>query len=182
MNAFWEHHAGSIRFGYSCFDRVLLNAVIPVVQSPVNIVWFLRERRGVPILSRSYSGYVKDIEGTDSDLRPDWCRSKAREVAFSDDISSLCETVRPTPVVDYWQALSHKLCTGSRLVPTDSTHGILFLTFRELSVAPARGAVLPRFVNESLDGFVPRNRFAVLKKKSCCQKSGRSHTPESTNL
>lgn len=54
MNAFAERHAGSIRFGYSCFDRMLLNAVIQVLQSPASIVWFLREHRGVPRLSREY--------------------------------------------------------------------------------------------------------------------------------
>jgi hypothetical protein len=25
MNAFFEHHQDSIRFGYRCFDRILLN-------------------------------------------------------------------------------------------------------------------------------------------------------------
>ena len=25
MNAFYEHHEHSIRFGYRCFDRILLN-------------------------------------------------------------------------------------------------------------------------------------------------------------
>lgn len=54
MNAFERHHSGSIRFGYSCFDRMLLNAVIQVFQSPASIVWFLRERRGVRNLSRHY--------------------------------------------------------------------------------------------------------------------------------
>ena len=28
MNAFYEHHKDSIRFGYRCFDRILLNALI----------------------------------------------------------------------------------------------------------------------------------------------------------
>ncbi len=28
MNAFYGHHQGSIRFGYRCFDRILLNGVI----------------------------------------------------------------------------------------------------------------------------------------------------------
>ncbi len=32
MNAFVRHHAKSIRFEYSCFDRILLNAVNPVLQ------------------------------------------------------------------------------------------------------------------------------------------------------
>jgi hypothetical protein len=28
MNAFYEHHKESIRFGYRCFDRILLNGLI----------------------------------------------------------------------------------------------------------------------------------------------------------
>src|SRR5439155_7628564 len=28
MNAFYEHHRDSIRFGYRCFDRILLNGLI----------------------------------------------------------------------------------------------------------------------------------------------------------
>jgi hypothetical protein len=27
MNAFYEHHKDSIRFGYRCFDRILLNGL-----------------------------------------------------------------------------------------------------------------------------------------------------------
>jgi hypothetical protein len=34
MNAFIEHHQPAIRFDYSCFDRILLNGVIPVLQNP----------------------------------------------------------------------------------------------------------------------------------------------------
>jgi hypothetical protein len=28
MNAFYEHHQDNIRFGYRCFDRILLNGLI----------------------------------------------------------------------------------------------------------------------------------------------------------
>ena len=28
MNAFYEHHRDSIRWGYRCFDRILLNGLI----------------------------------------------------------------------------------------------------------------------------------------------------------
>jgi hypothetical protein len=28
MSAFYEHHKDSIRFGYRCFDRILLNGLI----------------------------------------------------------------------------------------------------------------------------------------------------------
>jgi hypothetical protein len=27
MNAFYEHHQDSIRFGYRCFDRILINGL-----------------------------------------------------------------------------------------------------------------------------------------------------------
>src|SRR6516162_8957861 len=33
MNAFYEHHKDSIRFGYRCFDRILLNGLIPTVSA-----------------------------------------------------------------------------------------------------------------------------------------------------
>ena len=45
MNAFIEHHQPAIRFDYSCFDRILLNGVIQVLQNPACIVGFLKEKR-----------------------------------------------------------------------------------------------------------------------------------------
>lgn len=60
MNSFVEHHASNIRFQYSCFDRIVLNAVIPVLQQPPSIVWFLKERRSAGKLT---SGYFRAISG-----------------------------------------------------------------------------------------------------------------------
>lgn len=54
MNAFVEHHQESIRFAYSCFDRILLNAVIQVLQSPARVVGFLKNRRQVESLTPAY--------------------------------------------------------------------------------------------------------------------------------
>jgi len=34
MNAFYEHHKSSIKFGYRCFDRILLNGLIQPFQQP----------------------------------------------------------------------------------------------------------------------------------------------------
>jgi hypothetical protein len=34
MNAFYEHHHNNIRFGYRCFDRILLNGLIQPFQQP----------------------------------------------------------------------------------------------------------------------------------------------------
>lgn len=54
MNAFVEHHRESIRFQYSCFDRILLNAIIQVLQQPAIIVSFLDRHRHVPSITRQY--------------------------------------------------------------------------------------------------------------------------------
>jgi hypothetical protein len=54
MNAFVEHHQGSVRFAYSCFDRILLNAVIQVLQHPASVVGFLKEKRQAPALTPRY--------------------------------------------------------------------------------------------------------------------------------
>jgi hypothetical protein len=40
MNAFYEHHKDSIRFGYRCFDRLLLNGLIQPFQQPERVVGF----------------------------------------------------------------------------------------------------------------------------------------------
>jgi hypothetical protein len=45
MNAFLEHHQQAIRFDYSCFDRILLKGVIPVLQNPACVLGFLKEKR-----------------------------------------------------------------------------------------------------------------------------------------
>jgi hypothetical protein len=54
MNAFVKHHGKSIRLEYSCFDRILLNAVIPVLQQASSVVWFLKEKRAAKTLTSSY--------------------------------------------------------------------------------------------------------------------------------
>ena len=65
MNAFYEHHQDSIRFGYRCFDRLLLNGLIQPFQQPSDRILqhlspavsgeqrrFARYRRPVPKLGR----------------------------------------------------------------------------------------------------------------------------------
>jgi hypothetical protein len=42
MNAFYEHHKDSIRFGYRCFDRILLNGLIQPFQQPERMVGLTR--------------------------------------------------------------------------------------------------------------------------------------------
>jgi len=45
MNAFDEHHRDSIRWGYRCFDRVLLNGLIQLFQQPERVVGFFNTYR-----------------------------------------------------------------------------------------------------------------------------------------
>lgn len=54
MNSFTERHANSIRFTYSCFDRIFLNACIQPLQVPSGVVWFLKTERNAPQLTKAY--------------------------------------------------------------------------------------------------------------------------------
>jgi hypothetical protein len=52
MNAFYEHHKDSIRFGYRCFDRILLNGLIQPFQQPERVVGFFNAYRELYPVSR----------------------------------------------------------------------------------------------------------------------------------
>ena len=54
MNAFIAHHQQAIRFSYSCFDRILLNGVIQVLQNPACVVGFLKEKRQATRVTPAY--------------------------------------------------------------------------------------------------------------------------------
>src|ERR1700680_215910 len=45
MNTFYEHHHDSIRFGYRCFDRLLINGLIQPFQQPERVVGFCNTYR-----------------------------------------------------------------------------------------------------------------------------------------
>ena len=68
MNAFIEHHQQVIRLDYSCFDRILLNAIVQVLQNPASVVGFLKEKRLATQLTPAYfraisSDYHHFVEG-----------------------------------------------------------------------------------------------------------------------
>ena len=52
MNPFVEHQRQSVQ--YSCFDRMLLNAVVQPMQQPAVIVGFLDKCRHVPSITSAY--------------------------------------------------------------------------------------------------------------------------------
>jgi len=68
MNAFYEHHRDSIRFGYRCFDRILLNGLIQPFQQPERVVGFFDTYRRIYPVSRDvlrgaaeqFQGWVKE--------------------------------------------------------------------------------------------------------------------------
>ena len=71
MNAFYEHHKDSIRFGYRCFDRILLNGLIQPFQQPERVVGFFNSYRQIYPVSRDvlrgaaeqFQGWVKEQAG-----------------------------------------------------------------------------------------------------------------------
>jgi hypothetical protein len=65
MNPFLFHHQDLIRFHYSCFDRILLNVCVQLLQIPVNVVCFFRDQRQQAVdrntfraVSRQYHDWV----------------------------------------------------------------------------------------------------------------------------
>jgi hypothetical protein len=68
MNAFYEHHQDSIRFGYRCFDRILLNGLIQPFQQPERVIGFFNTYRNQYPVSRKvlrdiadqFQGWVKN--------------------------------------------------------------------------------------------------------------------------
>jgi hypothetical protein len=60
MNAFYEHHKDSIRFGYRCFDRLLLNGLIQPFQQPERVIGFFNTYRHIYPVSRDV---LREIAG-----------------------------------------------------------------------------------------------------------------------
>src|SRR6266705_2181802 len=60
MNAFYEHHQNSIRFGYRCFDRILLNGLIQPFQQPERVVGFFSTYRDQYPVSRDLLRHIAE--------------------------------------------------------------------------------------------------------------------------
>ncbi len=71
MNDFYEHHKDSIKFGYRCFDRILLNGLIQPFQQPERIIGFFNAYREGERVTRNklreiaeqYQNWVKNRSG-----------------------------------------------------------------------------------------------------------------------
>ena len=53
MNFFYDHHKGSIRWHYRCFDRILLNGLIQPFQQPERVIGFFNTYRQLYPVSRN---------------------------------------------------------------------------------------------------------------------------------
>ena len=70
MNAFYEHHQDSIRFGYRCFDRILLNGLIQPFQQPERVIGFFNTCRNQYPVSRDV---LRDI----ADQFQNWVKNRS---------------------------------------------------------------------------------------------------------
>ena len=58
MNTFYEHHKSSIKFGYRCFDRILLNGLIQPFQQPERVIGFFNAYRESLRVTRKLLGDI----------------------------------------------------------------------------------------------------------------------------
>jgi hypothetical protein len=72
MNAFYEHHQGSIKFGYRCFDRILLNGLIQPFQQPERVIGFFNFYREGERVTRNR---LRDI----ADQFQNWVKNRAEK-------------------------------------------------------------------------------------------------------
>jgi hypothetical protein len=80
MNTFCEHHDDSIRFGYRCFDRILLNGLIQPFQQPERVIGFFNAYREGERVTRNrlrdiaeqFGNWVKNRSQKWDAPRPNW--------------------------------------------------------------------------------------------------------------
>ena len=77
MNAFYEHHKDSIRFGYRCFDRILLNGLIQPFQQPERVVGFFSSYRQLYPVSR-------DVLRSAAEQFQTWVKTASRRMEYLD--------------------------------------------------------------------------------------------------
>ena len=63
MNSFYEHHKGSVRWHYRCFDRILLNGLIQPFQQPERVVGFFNTYRQLyPVSRQTLRGIAEQFQ------------------------------------------------------------------------------------------------------------------------
>src|SRR6516165_5989759 len=73
MNSFYKHHKDSIRFGYRCFDRILLNGLIQPFQQAERVVGFFGSyRRVYPVSREVLRGVAEQFQGWVKEQAETW--------------------------------------------------------------------------------------------------------------
>ena len=72
-SAFYEHREHSIRAGYRCFDRVLLNGLIQPFQQPERVVGFFSfSRKLFPVSGQVLTGIANRFQNLVKDKSEKW--------------------------------------------------------------------------------------------------------------
>ena len=106
MNPFLLHHRDSMRFGYSCFDRIILNGSIrPFMHTECagTIYWFLRTRRHLEPSRAAFAKISRDYH--------DWVREYAQERGI-DIVLPVKDADREPLVEPYFRQLGQRNCVA----------------------------------------------------------------------
>lgn len=165
MNRFLEHHDASIRFVYSCFDRIVLNAVIQPLQRPASIVWFFKERQGVRghldkkffrTLSGDYHDWVRqwaqqqnvEIVTPPKVRRENWVQPYYQQLAQDEGVAVILKTLERANI-----AVS-QATSGEPHIELKPRHVWQYYFYvRDSSLAPAVAAGLPLLSLQCSDLF-----------------------------
>ena len=100
MNTFCEHHQHSIKFGYRCFDRILLNGLIQPFQQPERVIGFFNAYRQGERVTRKRLGDIASNFRTGSrtvarnGARPFWMHRREGVMTLSTHTLSTPRSMR----------------------------------------------------------------------------------------
>lgn len=134
MKRFQDHHRQLISFGYSCFDRMILNGFMPSFQHTKRsgtINWFLRKRRGAEQLNRAYFGKISrdyhewvtqyanregiEIAEPDADRREQWVEPYFQQLGNRHGVAVILKAREGERIAVHF-ATSNQLAVESRYV------------------------------------------------------------------
>jgi hypothetical protein len=127
MNSFVEQHRSSIRFSYSCFDRMICNGCLQQFQHSKRhgtIAWFLRTQRQAPRLNRAYLAKVSsdyhewlthyaqdkrlDVVEPPADVRrEDWVEPYYQQLGQREGIAVILKVREPERIVVHFAKSNH---------------------------------------------------------------------------
>ena len=74
MNTFCEHHQNSIKLGYGCFDRILLNGLIQPFQQPERVIGFSNAyRQGERVTRKRLGDIAQQFQNWIKKRCEKWC-------------------------------------------------------------------------------------------------------------